>query len=146
MRIIPLLKGYPLSPLHFLEISWTFPFPLHHHWTGGFAKGQIQGATPLQTGTEPTLCTPHLHMLSKAFSFLLGGCHLLRDALSQVRAQCHIVCSKLMGRVLVSRDCVEQKSLPFISSCNYRSQVDAVDGNRMVTLSEFVFNADSKGL
>lgn len=51
-----------------------------------------------------------------------------------------------MGRVLVFRDSIEQKSLHFISSCNYRSQVDAVDGNRMVTLSEFVFNADSKGL
>ena len=51
-----------------------------------------------------------------------------------------------MGRVLVFSDSVEQKSLYFISSCNYRSQVDAVDGNRMVTLSEFVFNADSKGL
>jgi len=51
-----------------------------------------------------------------------------------------------MGRVLVFGDYIEQKSLRFISSCNYRSQVDAVDGNRMVTLSEFVFNADSKGL
>lgn len=51
-----------------------------------------------------------------------------------------------MGTALVCRDCTEQKSLHFISSCNYQSQVDAVDGNGMVTLSEFVFNADSKGL
>lgn len=115
-------------------------------------KDRFQGAScsvqeqPLQTGTELTLRTPHLHIPSKAFPFLLGGCHLLRDVLSQVRASCHIVSGKLMGRVLVFRDCVEQKSLPFISSCNYQSQVDAVDGNRMVTLSEFVFSADSKGL
>lgn len=59
---------------------------------------------------------------------------------------CHIVSGKLMGRVLVFSGYIEQKSLHFISSCNYRSQVDAFDGNRMVTLSEFVFNAGSEGL